>query len=36
VGLGAVLVWALLGKAIPALGPDDVGSVARLKGSIGY
>jgi hypothetical protein len=36
VALGAVLVWALLGKAIPALGPDDVGSVARLKGSIGY
>ena len=36
VALGAVLVWALLGKAVPALGPDDVGSVARLKGSIGY
>ena len=36
VALGVVLVWALLGKAIPALGPDDVGSVARLKGSIGY
>src|SRR3954470_12835077 len=36
VALGAVLGWALLGKAIPALGPDDVGSVARLKGSIGY
>ena len=36
VALGAVLVWALLGKAIPALGPDDAGSVARLKGSIGY
>jgi hypothetical protein len=34
--LGAVLGWALLGKVIPALGPDDVGSVARLKGSIGY
>ena len=34
--LGAVLVWALLGKAIPALGPDDAGRVARLKGSIGY
>ena len=33
---GAVLVWALLGKAIPALGPDDAGRVARLKGSIGY
>ncbi len=35
-GLGAVLVWALLGKAIPALGPADAGRVARLKGSIGY
>jgi hypothetical protein len=36
VALGAVLSWALLGKAVPALGPDDVGSVARLKGTIGY
>ena len=36
VALGVVLVSALLGKAIPALGPDDVGSAARLKGSIGY
>ena len=35
-GVGVVLVWALLGKAIPALGPDDAGRVARLKGSIGY
>ena len=34
--LGAVLVWALLGKAVPSLGPDDAGRVARLKGSIGY
>ena len=34
--LGAVLAWALLGKAIPALGPDDAGRVARLKGSVGY
>ncbi len=34
--IGAVLVWALLGKAIPAIGPDDAGRVARLKGSIGY
>ena len=34
--LGAVLVWALLGKAVPALGPDDAGRVARLKGPIGY
>jgi len=34
--LGAALFWSLLGKAIPALGPDDAGRVARLKGSIGY
>ncbi len=34
--LGAVLCWALLGKAVPALGPDDAGRVARLRGSIGY
>jgi len=34
--LGAVLVWALLGKAIPSLGPDDADRVARLKGSVGY
>lgn len=34
--LAAVFVWALLGKAIPGLGPDDAGRVARLKGSIGY
>ena len=34
--LGAVFVWALLGKAVPAVGPDDAGRVARLKGSIGY
>ena len=36
VALGAVMGWALLGKAIPALGPDDAGRVARLKGSVGY
>ncbi len=36
VALGAVLAWALLGKVVPALGPDDAGRVARLKGSIGY
>ena len=36
VALGAVLVWAVLGKAIPSFGPDDAGRVARLKGSIGY
>jgi O-antigen ligase len=34
--LGAVLGWALIGKAVPALGPDDADRVARLKGSIGY
>jgi len=34
--LGAVLCWALLGKAVPALGPDDAGRVTRLRGSIGY
>ncbi len=34
--LWLVLAWALLGKAIPALGPDDADRVARLKGSIGY
>src|SRR5690349_7351345 len=34
--LGAIFAWALLGKAVPALGPDDAGRVARLKGSIGY
>lgn len=36
VALAAVLAWALVGKAIPALGPDDASRVARLKGSIGY
>jgi O-Antigen ligase len=34
--LAAVLCWALIGKAVPALGPDDAGRVARLRGSIGY
>ena len=34
--LGGVLVWALLGKVVPGLGPDDASRVARLKGSIGY
>jgi len=34
--LAGVLVWALLGKVVPALGPGDAGRVARLKGSIGY
>ena len=30
--LGAVLCWALLGKIVPALGPDDAGRVTRLRG----
>ena len=34
--LGAVLLWALLGKVLPGLGPDDASRVARLRGSIGY
>ncbi len=34
--LGAVLCWALLGKVLPTLGPDDAGRVTRLRGSIGY
>lgn len=34
--LGAVLCWALLGKVVPALGPDDAGRVTRLRGSVGY
>lgn len=33
--LGAALVWALLGKAIPALFPDG-GRVARLRNPVGY
>ena len=36
VAFGAVFAWALLGKAVPGLGPEDAGRVARLKGSIGY
>ena len=36
--LGAVLAWALLQRAIPALGPDFAiaGQSHRLAGSIGY
>ncbi len=34
--IGAVLLWALLGKVLPGLGPDDASRVARLRGSIGY
>lgn len=32
---GAALVWALLGKVVPALGPADYVS-ARLRGAVGY
>ena len=32
VALGAVLVWALLGKAVPALGPDDAGQRRAPEG----
>jgi len=34
-GLGAAVVWALAGKAIPALFPDG-GRAARLRDPIGY
>lgn len=34
--LGAALVWALLGKAIPSLGPSDLLGVGRLQSPIGY
>ncbi|RDI76051.1 O-Antigen ligase [Gaiella occulta] len=34
--IGAALVWSLLGKAVPALGPDDAGRVARLHGPVAY
>src|SRR5207247_1499186 len=36
--LGIALAWALLGRAIPALGPDFTipGQTHRLNGSIGY
>jgi hypothetical protein len=33
--LGAVCVWALLGKVIPALY-EDYGRIARLRGPVGY
>jgi O-antigen ligase len=33
--LGAVLVWALAGKAIPAFFPDG-GRIARLRNPVGY
>lgn len=34
--LGAALVWALAGKAIPGLVADDVSRVARLHSPVGY
>jgi hypothetical protein len=34
--LGAALVWALLGKAIPSLGPSDLLGIGRLQSPIGY
>src|SRR5439155_21183985 len=33
--VGAALVWALLGKAIPGLFPDG-GRIARLRSPVGY
>jgi O-Antigen ligase/Tetratricopeptide repeat len=33
---GAALAWALLGKAIPSLGPSDLLGVGRLQSPIGY
>jgi hypothetical protein len=33
--LGAVILWALLGKVVPALYPDG-GRIARLRDPIGY
>jgi O-Antigen ligase len=33
--IGAVLVWSLLGKAVPALQPDG-GRIARLRDPVGY
>ncbi len=34
--LGAALVWGLLGKAIPSLGPSDLLGIGRLQSPIGY
>ncbi|MDX6504734.1 MAG: hypothetical protein QOE29_1859, partial [Gaiellaceae bacterium] len=36
--LGAVIAWALLGRIVPALGPDlaNVGETRRLNGTVGY
>lgn len=34
--IGAALAWALAGKAVPALGPDEAARVARLQAPVGY
>ena len=34
--LGAALLWALAGKAIPALGPTDLLGIGRLQSPVGY
>src|SRR5437764_1276746 len=34
--IGAALVWALAGKAIPALASNDASRVARLHSPVGY
>ena len=34
--IGVALAWALLGKAIPSLGPSDLLGVGRLQSPIGY
>lgn len=34
--VGAALVWALAGKAIPSLGPSDLLGIGRLQSPIGY
>ena len=34
--LGATLDWALIGKAIPSLGPSDLLGIGRLQRPIGY
>ncbi|MEP6893242.1 MAG: O-antigen ligase family protein, partial [Gaiellaceae bacterium] len=34
--LGAALMWALVGKAIPSVGPSDLLGIGRLQSPIGY
>jgi O-antigen ligase len=34
--LGAALAWALIGKAIPSLGPSDLLGIGRLQSPVGY